>query len=395
MAQRAGIMFVIDTLLQGGAEHVLFNLAQGLVAGGKYRPVVVCLKEAGPLAGKFQQAGVPVFPQMLKDKYDARVLLALVRLIQEHHIKIVIPVGGGERMFWSTLAAKIAGVKSVIWSQTFSQPGHPEFDLSNRMLYPLVDKFIALGARHKLCLALRDKVPEGKIAIITNGIEVHHNDSSHWRDRARSILGLADENVLAVGMIANLTPSKRHDIFIQAARQVVGAFRDIHFFIIGDGPSRNDVRMLAQKSELLGRYLSLLGHREDVPQLLPGLDLVCQCSEYHECQSVTALQAMASGVPVISNFIGSMDEAIIDNQTGFFYETLTPTALAKKILQVAPKPALRQSVSQAARKLVEEKFSCQRLVKDFIELFDNLLAVNYRCTGVLALLSRNSSSVGE
>ncbi len=382
-------MFIHNSLWPGGAEYSLLNLTQELLQAGKYQPVIVCLQEPGPLAEKFRQLGIPVYSGLFRDKYNVLVIPCLARLIAQERIRIVVPVGSGQNpMFWGTLAAKTLGIKVVVWSHFFSQPGHPEFELSNRVLFPLIDQFVAQGKRHKECMTWRDKVPQGKISVIPNGIPLDHSRNHQWRDRARAILGLADENITAIAMIANLRPGKRHDIFIQAAQKVVGQCRDVHFFIIGDGPARANVRAWAQKSDLLGRYLSILGFRDDIPHLLPGLDLVCLCSEFKECLSLVALQAMASGVGVLSNVIGSMDEIITDNQTGFFYHPLTPNALADKILDVIRKPELRKQIATCAQSQIDHKFTADRMAGDFTRLFDRLLATSYRQTNNLAILSR-------
>jgi glycosyltransferase involved in cell wall biosynthesis len=386
-------MFIIHSLWSGGMEHVLLSLTRGLRAGGRYKPLIVCLGEAGPLAEKFRSEGIEVYSEVLEHKYDLKVISRLLHLIQKNAVRIVIPVGsGGNRMFWGTLAAKAAGVKAVVWSHTYSQPGHAEFEQTNRILYPLVDRFVALGRRHRDCLAWRDGIPAGKIARIPNGIEIENGDSDRWQDRARAVLGLADENIFAVGMIANLRPSKRHDIFIEAAQKVIQHNRKAHFFIIGDGPTRDRVRARASGSGLMGPYLSLLGHREDIPQILPGLDMVCIVSEWQECLSMVALQAMAAKVPVLSNFIGSMDEIIADNQTGFFYSSLDSDSLANRILELMPEVELRRRVARAANEQVRKFFTTDRMVQDFTELFDDLLATDLRQTHQIGILTRLLSS---
>lgn len=388
-----GTMFIIHSLWSGGMEHVLLSLVRGLRSQGRYKPLIVCLGEAGPLAETFRSEGIEVYSQVLEHKYDLKVIPRLLHLIQKNAVRIVIPVGsGGNRMFWGTLAAKVAGVKVVVWSHTYSQPGHAEFEQANRIIYPLVDRFVALGRRHRECLAWRDGVPAGKIARIPNGIEIKNGDSDRWRDRARAVLGLADENIFAVGMVANLRPSKRHDIFIEAAQKVIQNNRKAHFFIIGDGPTRDRVRARASGSGLMGPYLSLLGHREDIPQLLPGLDLVCIVSEWQECLSMVALQAMAAKVPVLSNFIGSMDEIIADNQTGFFYPSLDSDALAKRILELMPEGQRRCRVARVAGEQVRKFFTTDRMVGDFTGLFDDLLARDLRRTHQIGFLTRLLSS---
>jgi glycosyltransferase involved in cell wall biosynthesis len=387
--KQPGILFLIHSLWSGGMENILLSLVRGLNADRRYRPIVACLDVAGPLAEKFRSEGIPVFFDLLGHKYDFQVIPRLTCLIKDHDIRIVVPVGsGGNRMFWGTLVAKLAGVKVAVWSHTYSQPGHPEFELINRVLYPLVDRFIALGRRHRECLAWRDRVPAGKIVCIPNGVEPEVNGSDRWRDRARAILGLADENIFAIGMIANLRPSKRHDLFIEAAQKIVTQNRKVHFFIIGDGPTRDRVRARASGSGLMGQYLSLLGHRDDIPQILPGLDMVCICSQWQECLSVVALQAMASKVPVLSNFIGSMDEIITDNQTGFFYPSLDSTVLANRILELIPDVDLRRQIAETAYDLVHKNFTTEKMVRGFIDLFDKMLAMNIRQTGEIGILSR-------
>jgi len=373
---RNGILFVTNTLVPGGAEHVLMELAGGMlrVPGGRYRPVVACLKSRGSQAGLLDELGVPVYENLLNDKYDWRVVFRLARLMYEERIAVVVPVGsGGDRMFWAALAANITGAKCVVWSHVYPQEGFAGFQLPNRALYRLVDRFVALGRRHREALVWQENVPAGKIEVIHNGVDIRRYDRPMWRERARSILGLADDQVFAVAMVANLREDKRHDVFINAAKRVVERHANVHFFVIGDGPNSGKVQVWARISGLLGKHLSLLGERDDVDRLLPGLDLLCVCSGYQECLSLTALQAMAAGVPVLSNRIGSMDEAIGNNRTGFFYDALNPQVLSEKMLHLVEEKQLLQAVAQRAHRLASEKFCVERMTERFCRLWDELL----------------------
>ncbi len=379
-------MFVINELRPGGAEHVLFDLVDELCKDGRYCPVIACLRLAGPMENQFEQAGIKVYQRLLRDRYDVFVIWRLLEIIKRENIKIIIAVGsGGNRMFWSAIAGKLAGIKVLVWSHTYSQPSYPEFERETRVLFPLVDKIIALGQRHKKCIAWRDKGPVGKIAVIPNGVRIDRYSHPQWRDKARAKLGLADENITAVAMIANLRESKRHDIFIESARKIVKVRRDIHFFIIGDGPNRKRVQQLIQESDLQGQFLSFVGHRDDLNELLPGLDIVCICSEYQECLSLVAIQAMAAGVIVVSNVIGSMDELIEDGKTGFFYYPLEAQALANKILSVMNDKETANTVVQNAAEKVGTYFNVNRLKDDFISLFDEMLENKYKSCGIIAI----------
>jgi glycosyltransferase involved in cell wall biosynthesis len=377
MTDAPGILFVTNTLVTGGAERVLVDLTLQLHADGRYRPIVACLKERGSLAEPLIAAGIPVYEKLLADRFDVRALWRLRQIVVGEGVRIVVPTGsGGDRMFWSVLTKLLTDVKVVVWSHIYTQPGRPSFETVNRALYPFVDRFVALGRRHRRSLAKLDKAASGQTTIIPNGIPVETFDHPEWRDRARAILGLGDDNVTAIAMIANLRPDKRHDLFIAAARDVVRQRRDVHFFIIGDGPCRADVQRWVQQSELQGQFISMLGQRNDIAQLLPGLDLLVLCSEYHECLSIAAMQGLAAHVPTVSSFVGSMDDLITDNETGFFFRPLSSQALAQRILDIASQTDLRKTVAQKGYERVLGEFTVERMMQRFVHLFDELLAAD-------------------
>jgi len=373
---RTGILFVADSLQPGEAQDSLATLVRGLDESGRYRPVVVCLHDGGPAHVDLAESGVAIHEYSLDSAFDFKIVARLVRLIRRERIRIVVSLSNGSAsVLWGILSARAAGAKRVVWSHTYSQVGHPGFGPSERVLYPLVDRFIGLGGRHRRNLASFDKVPAGRIRVISNGVDVDRFDHPEWRDRARSILGLADEGVIAVGMVGRLLPHNRHDIFINAAKQAARQHCDVHFFIIGSGPELATVQRWAHGSDLLGQTLSLVGHRDDMAQLLPGLDLLCLCSEYQDCLSTAALQAMATRVPVVSNGFGSINEVIADNRTGFLYRPLTASALADRLLNVIGQPELRQDVADRAYQQIKEKFTAQTMSQRFCRLFDEMLAV--------------------
>jgi glycosyltransferase involved in cell wall biosynthesis len=373
---RTGILFVADSLQPGEAQDALATLVRGLNESGRYRPVVVCLHDSGPSHVDLAESEVVIHEYSLDSTFDFKIIARLVRLIRQERIRIVVSLSNGSAsVLWGILSARAAGAKRVVWSHTYSRVSHPGFSPSERVLYPLVDRFIGLGGRHRRNLAWFDKVPAGRIRVIPHGVDVDRFDHPEWRDRARSILGLADEGVIAVGMVGRLLPHNRHDIFINAAKQAARQHCDVHFFIIGSGPELATVQRWAHGSDLLGQTLSLVGHRDDIAQLLPGLDLLCLCSEYQDCLSTAALQAMATRVPVVSNGFGSIDEVIADNRTGFLYRPLTASALAERLLDVIGQPELRQDVADRAYRQIKEKFTAQMMAQRFCRLFDEMLAV--------------------
>lgn len=360
------VLFVTNRLEPGGAELMLASLAKHLPARG-VQPVIACLKDAGPLADELRCQGISIHDQLLHHKTDVAVIARLRRLLREEAIDVVtVAHSGGDRMFWSTLAAAMCRMPVVVWSHWFPRAGHQHFEKANRALYRFVDVFVALGERQRQAMIRHEQVPAGRIAVIRNAIEL---DAFIGRSRsaARRALRLADDQ-FAVGIVANLREEKRHDVFIRAARSLAERFQNMRFLIIGDGPNRDAVQAAAEASGLDHERLRLLGARHDVPDLLPGLDVACLCSEV-ECFSVSMLEAAVSGVPFVAPDVGCLGEFLIHEQTGLLTRAADPEGLALAVERLATESALRHRIVEAARRRAVHEFGVEHMAGAFSDLF--------------------------
>jgi len=365
------VLFVTNRLEPGGAELMLASLAKHLPARG-VQPVIACLKDAGPLAADLRGHGIAIHDQLLHHKTDVAVIARLRRLLHDEGIDLVtVAHSGGDRMFWSTLAAATRRMPVVVWSHWFPREGHQHFETANRALYRFVDVFVALGERQRQAMIRHEKVPAGRIAVIRNAIEL---DAFIGRSRgaARRALRLADDQ-FAVGIVANLREEKRHDAFIHAARTLAGRFPNMRFLIIGDGPNRDAVQAAAEGSGLDHERLRLLGARHDVPDLLPGLDVACLCSEV-ECFSVSMLEAAVCGVPFVAPDVGCLGEFLVHEQTGLLTRPADSEGLAMSVERLATDAALRHRIVEAARRRAIHEFGVEHMAGAFSDLFAVVVA---------------------
>jgi len=364
------VLFVTNRLEPGGAEWMLLSLVRRLPQYN-VQPLIACLKDAGPLAVECRERGIPVFERVLKFKTDATVLARFRRLFADHRVDVIVAAhSGGDRMFWSTLAGRTFGVPVVVWSHWFPMPGVRHFERSNRLLFRWVDAYVALGRRHRAALIRQEGVPAGRITVISNAIEVGRFLDAAPRAEGRRRLGLSDHEI-AVAIIANLRPEKRHDVFIEAAIQLAARDSNLRFFIIGDGPHRETVRATAAASGLEPDVLRLLGARDDVAALLSGVDISCLCSEL-ECFSVSMLEAAAAGSAFIGPNCGSIPEFLEHNLTGLVIKPADVGALADAIAELAADADLRRRLAAAAREKVIRDYSTDRMAEAFADLFAGL-----------------------
>jgi glycosyltransferase involved in cell wall biosynthesis len=138
--------------------------------------------------------------------------------------------------------------------------------------------------------------------------------------------------------------------------------------VVGDGPLRSEAEAEAQRLGLTGRVV-FLGVRKDVPELLSGLDAVL-FSSVREGFSLTMLEAMAAGVPVIATEVGGTPELITHGRTGLLVPPGQPEQLAEALVGLLLDPAGAAAIQEAARKSVEERFSLSSMVEAHAQIYE-------------------------
>jgi glycosyltransferase involved in cell wall biosynthesis len=122
-------------------------------------------------------------------------------------------------------------------------------------------------------------------------------------------------------------------------------------------------------------YLEKLGwfSQEQLPDLYRRCDISLVPSIWMEPFGITALESMASGLPVIASRIGGLETSVVDGETGFLIQPDDSDALAEKLALLLDDPQLRRKLGSAGRKRAEEVFNWDTLVKDnYLPLVDQL-----------------------
>ena len=162
------VMFCTTSMHIGGAETLLFNLLNRLDRS-RFAPELCCLKEQGELGDQLSRK-IPVHANLLRHKFDLRVLRRLTQLLRERQIDALVTVGSGDKMFWGRLAARRAGVPVII--SALHSTGWPDgITFLNRRLSRLTDAFVAVANNHARHLIKAEQLPSGRVCMIPNGID--------------------------------------------------------------------------------------------------------------------------------------------------------------------------------------------------------------------------------
>lgn len=140
--------------------------------------------------------------------------------------------------------------------------------------------------------------------------------------------------------------------------------------LLGRGPLQGTLQAAIDARGWRGR-VHLLGFRDDLPRLLPCLDLLVHPAE-REGLGVSLLQAAACGVPIVASAAGGMPEAVRDN--GLLVPPADVPALAHAITRLLDDPARRARMGVAGRRLMEQAFSVAAMVAGNVAVYQRLLA---------------------
>jgi glycosyltransferase involved in cell wall biosynthesis len=177
---------------------------------------------------------------------------------------------------------------------------------------------------------------------------------------------------LTVGIVANLKPVKNHAGFLAAAGQVLARMPEAQFLIVGDGPLREDLEAVAASRGIRDR-VTFFGQTAETRTLLAAMDVFTLCS-LHEGFPNAVLEAMAAERAVIATANGGCPEIIRHGRNGFLVNPADTEALAEYMVRLLDSHSLRRGMGKAARETVAGRFTLERMVDEYEQLYADMLA---------------------
>ena len=209
-----------------------------------------------------------------------------------------------------------------------------------------------------------------KISVIHHGI-VNDEPQQPSREEQRRILGLTAE-VPVVGVLGRLEEQKGFEHFLKAAALVHKASPDCVFLIVGDGPLRGRLERLAAQLGIAGRTV-FAGWREDVLETLRTMDVFCLPSLW-EGFGLVLLEAMVVRRAIVANRIEAVPEVVRDGETGILVTPGDAREMADAVLRLLERPELAACMGEAGRRRVESAFDIRRMIRQYEQTYESLVA---------------------
>jgi glycosyltransferase involved in cell wall biosynthesis len=141
--------------------------------------------------------------------------------------------------------------------------------------------------------------------------------------------------------------------------------------MVGDGPDRERLEQVAHDLGI-ARSTYFVGYQPDVAGYYRLFDAFLLPS-VNEGTPVSAIEALASGTPVVATRVGGVPDVVTDGVDGFLVEPGDTDAAAERIAALALDPQLKTRLGEAGRGRARERYSVERLVDDVDRLYRSLL----------------------
>jgi len=368
---KQNLIHITYSLDVGGIERLVLDLVKKLNEN-KYKICVCALSNNLKLRDEFAKVNVPVYSLPKKDGIDFALPFKLMRLFRQNKTDIIHTHNIGPWLY-GTIAARLTGVRAIVHTE------HSNLFLSQNKLM-IAERYLVRFTSYVISDSVKvykhlvdlQKVNSDKIKIIYNGIntDVFRSERSGL-NLMRKELNLK-ENSKMIGIVARLEPVKDHLTLLNAFKIVTEKIPGSILLIVGDGSQRI---ILKQKvAELkLNQNILFLGSRGDIPNILSALDVFVLSSE-NEGLSLSLLEAMAMGKPVVATNAGGNPEIVTDGITGMLVPQKNPQKMAEAIVKILKNQDIGRKMGEAGRKRVEEKFSLDRMVREYEALYEECLS---------------------
>ncbi len=216
-----------------------------------------------------------------------------------------------------------------------------------------------------------------KVSLIYYGRDLKKFSESNMSDSLRETFNLNGERV--IGFIGAIYKRKRLDLFLRVAYETQKVDNNIKFLIVGDTYGNNETELVYKQNifklvnELnLDNNVIFTGFRNDIDKILKIIDVFVLTSKRDPLPGVI-IEAMASGIPVVSSAVDGALDLVEDNKTGFLVSSDNPKDYAEKISFLLNNNACRKEMGRRGRERVVDLFDIKKNSLEIMSLYSSLL----------------------
>jgi len=368
------VAHIIYRLGIGGLENGLVNLINS-IPERKYRHAVVCLAGYSDFSRRIERTDVRIFDLEKKPGKDPSCYFRLFRLLRELRPEIV------HTRNLAALDCQFVAAAARVNHRIHSEHGWDVGDLHGtlgkhvlmrRLSRSVVHQYAAVSEHMADWLENVNKIPKRKVTQIYNG-----TDTKKFRPRIERSLQDNDDDQkeprpFVIGCVGRLDPIKDHITLLRAFKSLVQRLPrggdELRLIIVGGGAMQYELAQYVSEMQL-DTLVIFAGESDDVASQLRTFDVFVLPS-LNEGISNTILEAMATGLPIITTRVGGNPELVQQDVTGLLISAGDSAALTDNLRFYLENPDIRRKHGAAGRSRAVKSFSLDSMVDQYVELYD-------------------------
>ena len=365
------IAFVVHVMQVAGAEVLVRETIHAL--GNAITPTVFCLDRVGQIGEELLAEGVDVVCFNRRPGWDFSASQKLAAAARERQIE-VLHAHQYTPFFYAALAKPFVRPTPALmltehgrhYPDVVSPPRHA----LNRLLFDrLADEVNACCQFSAKALCRTDGFRGGRIHIVENGIDFARYGPATDQAKLRDRLGLAPTRDVLIH-VARQHPVKDQGTLLRGFAMAADDLTRLDLVLVGDGPQRAELTDLARSLGIAERVM-FVGIQPNVADWLRAADAFALTS-VSEAASLTLLEAMATGLPVIVTAVGGNPEIVRDGVEGLHFPRGDAAALAHGIRRLFRDRDFARQCGAAARSRVEAHYQLPQTVANYAKLYARL-----------------------
>lgn len=358
------VLHVVLRLGPGGAERLVIEMARSQQRQG---PVAICcLDDAGAWATQAEASGVAVHALHRTPGFSPALGGRIADVARRHGATVIHSHQYSPLVYAALARYRLPGIRFVATEHGRLAGDRPT--LKRRMINPLLsripDALVAVSGELRETM-IAEGYAARRVTVIHNGVRLP-SAAALSRRAARERLGLPP-SAPVVGTVARLDPVKDLGTLLAAFADLRADLPSAVLVMIGDGP---DSLPLQQRAAALGigGAVRWMGSRDDARDVVAGFDVLANTS-LSEGVSVSLLEGMACGVPVVATGVGGTPEVVVDGVTGLLVPSRDSGAVAAAFRSLLSDAGRREAMGRAGAARVADRFSFDRMLAQYDALY--------------------------
>jgi glycosyltransferase involved in cell wall biosynthesis len=381
------VLHIIDSGGLYGAETVLLNLAMEQEKAGVCA-VIASIGEKGigekPLETEAQKRGIDAVKFRMTPGPNLPGMLRVLRYAVSNNFDILHSHGFKGNVAFGFIPKRLRRLPLVATLHGYTGTE----GLSKKRIYEWLDlkslrhiDAVVLVSRGMLSNRGISRMGHVDFHVVNNGIPDRDltTDGPEVRQPDLEIAEFCSRG-FTVGSIGRLSPEKGHRYLIGALGLLVKRGIDARVVILGEGGEREALKRQAEDAGVPGRVL-MPGYRADAGDYLPCFNIFALPS-LTEGLSITLLEAMQAGVPVIASRVGGIPEVLEDGLCGMLVEPSREDLLAEGIYGIFHRRNEARQAAERARMRVRDHYSIRAMAGGYLRIYEELLKDRSRKTEV-------------